>query len=195
MNTRKRLLNIILVFFVALILPQAYAQQPVTPTIILKSIQQKSASESHDEIYFVITDLNNETMPFYTMPGKKAYPKQQETPMPTSGPVLMSKPHWRDSDLFKVKNLVLWSRPITNKEGSQISLTLVEADLPPINFDDTLGTVNINFFNINGEIKTQVAPYANAKILNQRKNGASEVYKIDIKHQHANYQFEIEIVK
>lgn len=89
-----------------------------------------------DELYFSITEF----------PEKQA-PRHYRVPSyPT---------HWMSDHLKNVKNIVLWQKSYPTCEKTDVLISLVEADLPPWNVDDLLGSVEFKVTCEQGKMKTE----------------------------------------
>lgn len=92
--------------------------------------------QSGDELYFSITEF----------PDKKA-PRHYRVPSYPS--------HWMSDHLKNVNNIVLWQKSYPTCEKTDVLISLVEADLPPWNVDDLLGSVEFKVTCDQGKMKTE----------------------------------------
>lgn len=120
-------------------------------TIKLDVLEKIHAQEqSGDELYFNITEFpENKPARHYRIPS---YPS-----------------HWMSDYLKNVKNLTLWQKSYSQCEKTDVIISLVEADLPPWNVDDLLGSVEFKVTCEQGKMHTNwVIPNKEntAKILN-----------------------------
>jgi len=183
-------------FFIAavllvFILPSSIlaANKAIKPSLILNSIKQVSSQESSDEIYFIISDLYAKNNSFYTIPGSKPYFLKNRLPQPSRQEAFHYHLHWQDKYLSSLKNITFWTRKIENKQGTQLIVTLVEADAPPWDLDDTLGSVKINLMNVNGVLQSQFKAEKNAKLISQKSTSRSKRFTIRMQRGKASYQF------
>ncbi len=120
-------------------------------TIKLDVLEKIHAQEqSGDELYFNITEFPESKPPrHYRIPS---YPS-----------------HWMSDYLKNVKNLTLWQKSYPSCEKTDVIISLVEADLPPWNVDDLLGSVEFKVTCEQGKMHTTWAipnKTNTAKILN-----------------------------
>lgn len=106
-------------------------------SIKLDILERIHAQEkSGDELYFTITEF----------PEKKP-PRNYRIPSyPT---------HWMSEYLKNVKNITLWHQSFETCEKTDVLISLVEADLPPWDVDDLLGSVELKITCDQGKMKTE----------------------------------------
>lgn len=170
------------------------AAAEVTPKIILSSIKQIHSQEKSDEIYFLVSDLSAKHESFYTIPGNYPYFPSDRVPRYRASSALVSHAHWKENELSSVRNTVLWQRPLKAEEATEILISLVEADAPPWDLDDTLGTLKIKFINHDNKLKFIVTPYSNIKIKTLSKTKGRAQYLVQVKASKANYQLIITVL-
>ncbi len=174
------------------ILPILVSAKPIeakTATLTLNYIKQIKPQESHDEIYFLITDLGAKKKFLYTIPGYANYIQVNRAPHPVGRrPVHF----WRDANLNKIKNVLIWSRSNIGNKNTQLSISLVEADMPPWDIDDVLGTIKVNIIKKNNQVDCQLKTYANTRIIKRSITPYGSQYTLLFKNDGAEYQASLE---
>lgn len=170
------------------------AQQKVAPKLVLKSIHQLSAQESKDELYLLIADLDAKNNRFYTMPGKGGYLQEPKSPQPSGRHLMAHHKYWREQDLNKVKNLTIWQRTLGEKDSTQVMVSLIEADAPPWDLDDTLGTVKLNIVHHKDMYIMKMAPFSHANIIGHKRLKNGMQYKVKIKNKKAQYVMVLNLI-
>lgn len=119
---------------VALVGSSAYAKDLSIKLDVLEKIHAQE--QSGDELYFTVTEFPENKAPrHYRIPS---YPT-----------------HWMSDYLKNVKNITLWQKSFATCEKTDVLISLVEADLPPWNVDDLLGSVEFKITCDQGTMKTQ----------------------------------------
>lgn len=137
--------------------------------ITLSDIKQIKRSEAGgDEIYFSVTEYSSIERPrHYLVPS-----------FPT---------HWLSQHIDEVKNVVLWEKPLQDKESVMVVISLLERDAPPWNVDDLIGTVKVKMQYEGGQVKKEwsLPNKEEARVLDQEANifallGEGSEYHIDL---------------
>ena len=119
---------------VALVGSSAFAKDLSIKLDVLEKIHAQE--KSGDELYFTVTEFPENKAPrHYRIPS---YPT-----------------HWMSDYLKNVKNITLWQKSFATCEKTDVLISLVEADLPPWNVDDLLGSVEFKVTCDKGALKTQ----------------------------------------
>lgn len=119
---------------VALVGSSAFAKDLSIKLDVLEKIHAQE--KSGDELYFTVTEFPENKAPrHYRIPS---YPT-----------------HWMSDYLKNVKNITLWQKSFATCEKTDVLISLVEADLPPWNVDDLLGSVEFKVTCDKGSMKTQ----------------------------------------
>lgn len=164
-----------------------WAKQAPRPQLILTSIKQISSQERNDELYILVSDLGTKHDAFYTIPGHKSFFIRKQSPLPTISNLTPPHRYWPASILPKLKNITLWDRGLTQDEGTQLVISLIEADMPPWNLDDLLGTVKFNLRNHDHQLAVDMQPFSHAKVVKQQQTSRGIEYTVEIKNGNANY--------
>ena len=125
-----------LMLVTALVSSSAFAKDLSIKLDVLEKIHAQE--KSGDELYFTVTEFPEHKAPrHYRIPS---YPT-----------------HWMSDYLKNVKNIILWQRSLATCEKTNVLISLVEADLPPWNVDDLLGSVEFKVTCDQGKMKTEWA--------------------------------------
>lgn len=93
----------------------------------------KSTEISGDEIYISVTEFrSNDTVVHYTIP---------EQPL-----------HWPERVLGKIENLDIWHGILRESQRTEVLLSVVDHDNPPLDADDLVGTVKLRMANHDGKL-------------------------------------------
>jgi len=120
----------------------------------LEKVQKQEKGE--DELYISVTEFPTDEAPLhYQIP---TYPS-----------------HWISKYLPNVKNVVLWQKTLDHCEPINLLISLVEQDLPPWDFDDLLGSVELKITCVNGKPQEQwiIPNPANTAKMPSNQNGFS----------------------
>lgn len=123
-----------LVIMAALTGSSAFAQDLSIKLEVLEKIHAQE--QSGDELYFSVTEF-----------PEKSAPRHYRIPSFPS--------HWMSDYLKNVKNIVLWQKSYATCEKTEVLISLVEADLPPWNVDDLLGSVELKVTCDQGKMHTE----------------------------------------
>jgi len=177
-----------LIALITLLLPLVvHANNTIIPRLVLTNIKQLSRQEHHDEIYFLVADLEAKSHALYIVPGYQDYITSQNAPHSSGNAFLHVHQHWKEKNLSSARGTLLWKRTLVNQQGTQLMLSMVESDVPPWDLDDTLGTVKIDLLNNHGHLEIKFLPYSHV-ILEQKKLSASGIeYHLRIHNDDANY--------
>lgn len=185
--------SIFITGLVAIFLPQsALAAKSIQANIFLTEIKQIQSQEKHDEIYFHIIDSDSQHKDSYSEANIPAFVYNTD-----SNSVLVprgSHSYWDNSELPEVKSVLLWKKNILNDGAIELLISLVEADTPPWDVDDTLGTVKVVVFNRSGMLHIQIFPQKNSAISDKKdiENGAQ--YVIHVKDRETEYVYILSII-
>lgn len=119
---------------VALFSSSTFAKDLSLKLDVLEKIHAQE--QSGDELYFTVTEFSENKAPrHYRIPS---YPT-----------------HWMSDYLKNVKNITLWQKSFATCEKTDVLISLVEADLPPWNVDDLLGSIEYKVTCDQGKMKTE----------------------------------------
>lgn len=123
------------------------------PKVLVESIKLITATEAGgDELYFVITEFNSrDENQQYTVPS---YPVT-----------------WPSRSVDQINNLKLWSGNLYEGDETELLIEFIEHDMPPLNVDDSLGSIRIKFKNVKGKLETQWTDDENATDVKNTKEG------------------------
>jgi hypothetical protein len=106
-----------------------------TAIVKVKNITLVKLSEaSGDELYFSIAKYSNKEKPSLV--------RIPEPPL-----------YWRSKDLNLLNNVVLATETLENGEEVQFIISLIEADSPPFDPDDHIGSIQLNLSNKDGKME------------------------------------------
>lgn len=110
-----------------------------TPVVLtLEDIQVMKTSDhlSGDEIYVNVTEYSSVDKP--SMHRVPEYPS-----------------HWLSKYIEKVKNIPIWNKAIQEGESVQLIISVVEAEAPPWDVDDLIGSVKLKVYIEKGKLEQE----------------------------------------
>lgn len=109
---------------------------PVILTLEDIEVVKSSGQFSGDEIYVNITEYSSVDKP--SMHRVPEYPS-----------------HWLSKYIDKVKDIVLWQKPIQDGESVELIISVVESDAPPWDVDDLIGSVKLKVYIEKGKLEQE----------------------------------------
>lgn len=116
----------------------AFADSPrLRPTVVLQDMQVLGHNEKDgDELYIAVTTYRNN--------GKTEHYRRPEYPL-----------YWHSKHLQEVHHATLWQADLADGEAVTVIFSLIEADAPPWDTDDLLGTVHLHVENKAGYLVSE----------------------------------------
>ncbi|MBB70799.1 MAG: hypothetical protein CMF50_00170 [Legionellales bacterium] len=169
---RKIILFSILALFSPIVLAAPVTQ--IHPSIALLKISAQKRAESSDEVYLAIAEFHSGSKgKYYTVP-----------PYPI---------HWSSKMLSKIQDLKVWDGIISDGEGVELLISLMEHDAPPYNPDDLIGTVKVRLQYRDGQLHQEWSSPSKESEQKSIRQGKAEMAQFSLMSDNANYQLTFEL--
>lgn len=185
----KRVLGMLIIVIVVIAVSMyAFSLQPqkngvegsITPKLILNQIKMVGEQERDgDELFLTLhSHVSGGVMEYQRIPAKPG--------------------HWLSRQINEVKNISLWSLPITEGQSATINIELNDEDAEPLDPDDLLGLMRVELKNEKGslvvhwDIPSRTGIDAPRKRVGEKEDTVSEesanVAKFLLNNDGANYE-------
>lgn len=145
------------------------------PSLILKHIKIIKTGESGgDELYFDIST--------YRAGKPTHYARIPELPN-----------HWISQIMDKVRGVNLWSETLAPGEVVTVILSLNEADTPPWNSDDVIGSIKVQLKNEKGNLQTRWSIPNRSDSLITTAGPAGDIHRFELMGGNGNYEISIRL--